>query len=725
VVRPARLAQDGRSLLFDPIKMRVKTETMRWAGGKLVPAGNVQDPHAEAFAGHLTENYDAFAASYPVFGELKVVALAVALAKHLAAQKVPPDWDFVRAYGVVFDTPETTPAAVNELEKRDERRVVRLRSFGGVKLTPELITQPDAAVGSLFEDARKAQVTASRAGRTTFELKRNGKVFNGTVIPLAPPRDPASFRQAVSDLAGEQLAGLPAALPGVVRYYDSTHNERTELGRSWSLLLPRLRRHSPAGPGMVQTLAVEGIGQLVAERFHLSDQFGLEHERFEKHFIHPALRRIGFQPKSPSSPYVGIFPEEQNLYRLFYRNGTQSVFDQRGRLRAVLTPDAKLLYQYDSEGRLAELRVERAGKTDTVLYEYDKHGRLVTLEHGNTAVAYQYDPQGNLSLVKSPGRTLSYRYDKRGLLREVKEDGLVMAANEYDERGRMTSHTGPGKAALQQKISVAGNEQVVETVSGGRRLRRGYDQQGRLVRVEPGDGSVTRIAYGKNRRIARVDRERPGGEREHVLYAPSGQVRELMDAAGTKTEYIYDDGGQLQRVALGGKPYATLSHSGRGRLKSIQYDGGFAEQYSYDDQGRIREYARTWPGERGTARIRLDRGSDGRVVRVTNQGGGMVSAVSWESKGTPRARAPASVAPTAKHGMLVVRGPGGGTTQWAIERDGRLNQVTEASGATTRYSYDERGRLTQVALPNGVCKGWQYGDGDAPTVFLEPWPCGG
>lgn len=91
----ARVSTDGRTITFDPVPLRVKTETMRWQRGRLVPAGGIKDHHAEAFAEWLTRHYDEVAAEQPVFAELKLVTQAVALAKWLKAQGAPVDWSLV------------------------------------------------------------------------------------------------------------------------------------------------------------------------------------------------------------------------------------------------------------------------------------------------------------------------------------------------------------------------------------------------------------------------------------------------------------------------------------------------------------------------------------------------------------------------------------------------------------------------------------------------------
>jgi hypothetical protein len=47
-----KVSEDGRTIIFDPIRMRVRTETMRWEGGKLVSAGGKR-PRGRSLCGTL------------------------------------------------------------------------------------------------------------------------------------------------------------------------------------------------------------------------------------------------------------------------------------------------------------------------------------------------------------------------------------------------------------------------------------------------------------------------------------------------------------------------------------------------------------------------------------------------------------------------------------------------------------------------------------------------
>ncbi|TMQ13765.1 MAG: RHS repeat-associated core domain-containing protein, partial [Deltaproteobacteria bacterium] len=112
VPEPVTAKVSDQGILFDPIRLRVKTETMRFEGGKLVSAGGAKDPVAEDFAAHFTEHYAEFAKEQPAFAELETVAQAVALARWLKDSGVPADWGFVASVlAEPYPTPTTTPSA--------------------------------------------------------------------------------------------------------------------------------------------------------------------------------------------------------------------------------------------------------------------------------------------------------------------------------------------------------------------------------------------------------------------------------------------------------------------------------------------------------------------------------------------------------------------------------------------------------------------------------------
>ena len=139
-----------------------------------------------------------------------------------------------------------------------------------------------------------------------------------------------------------------AGLPGLTRHYNSLHNEVTEYGFSWSLLLPRLEFEAVAEKGKEQYLSAGPNKRVRAQRFVLADQFGLCHERFVKPFADEGFDRIGFAPEGRSSNYRGVYPEGDGTYRLIFADLRQAIFDTSGMLRVLLTPSSKAVYDYDN-----------------------------------------------------------------------------------------------------------------------------------------------------------------------------------------------------------------------------------------------------------------------------------------------------------------------------------------------------------------------------------------
>ena len=135
----AFVSPDGQSILLGKTKIRVKTETMRWAGSKLVPSGGQIDETAEVFAKNFTDHYEEFARESPVYAELERLAQVVAIAKWMKAAGIPIDQHWIQvASSQPYLTPSTTPSVTNTETRTWEdgryNHVQTVRVFGGTDL---------------------------------------------------------------------------------------------------------------------------------------------------------------------------------------------------------------------------------------------------------------------------------------------------------------------------------------------------------------------------------------------------------------------------------------------------------------------------------------------------------------------------------------------------------------------------------------------------------------
>ncbi|MGQ9698438.1 MAG: hypothetical protein ACUVRO_10655, partial [Armatimonadota bacterium] len=98
------------------------------------PSGT-SEPAAEAFARHVTEHYDDYAAAYPVLDELRTLAKLTALANWLVEQRIPINTRKVfEAQLPRVDTPLTTPMGFSELVERVSEGLMKHQVRGGVDL---------------------------------------------------------------------------------------------------------------------------------------------------------------------------------------------------------------------------------------------------------------------------------------------------------------------------------------------------------------------------------------------------------------------------------------------------------------------------------------------------------------------------------------------------------------------------------------------------------------
>jgi RHS repeat-associated protein len=787
----ARVTEDGRSVLFDPIKMCVKTETMRWVGGKLVPAvdqasheenenrpcwkdgkvvfvGDPLDPHAAAFARHFTENYEKFAQENPIYAELQQVAQAVALAKWMKQQNLPVDWNFVRIFaGQPYATPKTTPSAYAELSESFGTYIRKVTSFGGVKMTPQLAPQKHAEVAPFQANLGQAWAAARKQEKSAFSLKFNNKEYEAVALPSSQQRELAAHNTAASDLAGWGVSEAMASLPGLTRSYNSTHNEPTEFGFSWSLLLPRLefeaaleQGNAPAAASKpsqgkkLQYVSVEGdpATRVLVQQFTLTNQFGLGQERFDKHFVDQNLKRIGFAPTQPSSNFRGLYPEGDGTYRIIFANNDQAIFDAQGKLRAMLTPDSKAVYDYDENNRLRALKLTRASQEEQVQFDYNDQGRIAACDSGGRRVAYEYDETGNLKAVKSGARTITYRYNDKRLLTAIAVNGETLEENSYDEMGRLVQQQDRYGNQRKQSIETGAQGKVLTLRDGAQTWRRSYDPQLRLTKTEDSSGATTQYSYDEKGRLARIEAALPTGGRAKLELASDGKRLLAQDPRGVQTEYRFGANGQLAEILVNNRRATIYRYEGD-QLAEVTYEGGNAEQYVYDSAGRLAQYRRIVPGGAALPEHILNYSYDpqGNLAGISNPVWGQISlakqpqtmTVGWgpatltyqyDSTGRLASVAAPNGATmtyayqsdgqlqtieTSQGGLsgrveftpekaILHRSLTGGQTKYTYTAAGFLSSVQEPSGALTSYHYDGKNRLQRIEFPNGRCLQYVY-----------------
>jgi RHS repeat-associated protein len=756
----ARVSDDGRTIMFDPVKMRVKTETMKWENGKLVSAGEVKNPAAEIFADHFTKHYDDFARENSTYAELKQVTQAVALAKWMKQQNIPVDWRFVRLYaGQPYTTPTTTPSAFAELsEKHSDGTATWIRTLstlGGVDMVPEIQSQKAPVVDGFHKELTAGSATAQQQGQLSFSFKFDKKEFEAVSLPGTEEREVASYDLTESE-ADECLKIPPelAQLPGLTRYYNSSHNEPTEYGFSWSLLLPRLEIETPEENGKTHYLSVvnDSTTQVLVQKFLLTNQFGLAEERFSEGSVDQDMKRIVFKPDSGSEKYRGVYPESDGNYRVIFNSGDQALFDSKGTLRAIVKPKQQVLYDYDSANHLTSIRLKNGDDEEVVMFAVDVKGRLASVSSGDRRVDYDYDQAGNLGAAKCGARTASYGYNDKRLLVEVSLNGQVISENSYDDFGRLLQQKDEAGAQILQKVETTPAGKVLTIEDGADFAKKIYDAHDRLVTVEDSGGGKFDYSYDQAGRISHIEERLPNGGLAKTEISADRRTVTIQDPRGVRNGYLFNDRNQIAETTLNGKRIALYRYDDQGKLSGVSYDDGGSETFTYDAHGRVREYQRREAEDGNTdpsASVNFSYDEQGGITGIGTGAPGQVSfakqpgeAIVTSGNASTRyqyvgehlakiegpeesAVAFSYRSDGALAGVDLFRGRGhrrleltnnsvvnssenGARTIYSYGPTGLLESVQDNYGVRTSYSYDAQNRLHHVELPNGRCVDYFY-----------------
>ncbi|MBI3650565.1 MAG: RHS repeat protein [Acidobacteria bacterium] len=742
----AHLNEGGNAILFDPVKLRVKTETMQWSGGKLVSAGGIRDPQAEAFAAHFTSHYEEFANEHPTFAELKQVTQAVAIAKWMYSQNIPADWNFVQLFAP-YPTPQITPSAFYEQTQTQTTGrgtlTRRLTSFGGVDM--EVRLQTDSNANQFGDEFKKAWAAARQQDQAAFDFQHHKKTYVAVALFPGQQRELASFSAVESEIA--DWLEVANELPGLARYYNSSHNEASEFGHSWSMLLPRLEferpqdneaanaserydsAHSEATVAKrLQYVQVEGNAatRTLVQRFHLTDPFGLRQERFDEYHIDQGLQRIVFIPKNPQSNFQALYAESGGLYRLITATHQQWLFDSTGRLRAVLTDDCQknrapnsstagagagvgvgISKSASPQGKtaspstakassMAEKNSSSATATEhdfsTALYDYNAAGQLAQISFSGCLgvswrLTFEYDDAGRLIAISSGQRKTHYEYDEAGNLAHVRY-GVRNLDYRYDER------------RLLIKL-LENDEPLIENV---------YDAAGRLLKqtahqAEEVSRSVEKTADGK----VLIDKQ---GERfVKKYYDKENRLTRTEDHTRAASLYKYDNNGELVSAET------TLANGGQAKWEAAADKSKIVVQDPRHNRTEMRfdsdrKFTEMLINNRRVAQYQY--GENGQLTEI-NYEGGYGERYEYDGLGNLiRYRRSAPESPDRDVLEMHADSQQQATT-FAHPALGALQEIRGAEqtalihqGAALRCQYDGEGRPAKLETPDGASMNYSY-----------------
>jgi len=353
--------------------------------------------------------------------------------------------------------------------------------------------------------------------------------------------------------------------------------------------------------------------------------------------------------------------------------------------------------------------------------EPDPTHYLLTTKDG---YVYELDQEIGLRTITDPnGNTLTYtdngifHSDGKSVLFERDGNGQVTAL--IDPAGERYEYTRDGNGDLTIAADPLGAESTYTYNSehgllemydalGRKLIKNIYDDDGRLIAQEDGDGNRTDYDHDIAGRQSIVTNRR--GYSTQLFYNEEGYVTDEVDALGNITSYTYDADGNLtsRTNALGDTTSATFNDrrdqlnqtDELGNTVSFTYNLRGQELTATDARGNLytQDYDRV--GNLLTVEGPLDNVS-GNVIDVK---GHVIRSLDAESNVT-------SFSYDDEGNKLTEKDPEGHTTRYTYDDNGNVlteSRVRDGVTEVTTYTYDTRDRLIETEDATGNITTTEY-----------------
>jgi RHS repeat-associated protein len=741
---------DGNSMVFDEVSMELLYESK--SGNKVV-----SDPQAAAFASHFTQNYDAFAAEWPILQELEQLGKVVAIVKWIEDNQIPVDLSFLDNFPIeFFSTPTTTPVITVQGTRNFGPLFCSLSLRGGVSyVVPNEYLPAEPGAGDLLDEALTER-PSEETFRWTYQPSGGPDETTAVAQSLTRSRRDGNVRFQEVDLSEPLAGGSELAL---LRIYNSFLDKPGPLGPGWSVLPAELRfpvkkKRFTFGSANLSLDLHERIWvtERAAGREDAYDLIGIDSSNL------PIYRR---------ADAMHVLRElSDGTYQLTREEGSTATFRADGKPLALADRNENeidLLYDSQEPDRLLSVAADDGRSIDL---SYDAEGQLSQATGpGGRQVTYGYDAEGRLSSVTDfANRTRSYGYDADGRLASATDaEGRSIFAAGYDdydrtpsrrlgaaaqfgldfdlESGESTSVDPLGRTSRQlferrQLASPSGirNEVYRPTESedplGNRVSMTWADDAFGPRTVTDAQGATTELGWDNRGHLTSL--LSPLNELTERFYDWRDRLVAVRDAEGLATGFGYDDRNNPTNVYHD----IQLVLNEEGNLTSFNYDSNNVSTFTYDAEGNLSGAANPLGQE-----TEVENNAKGQPTRVTSPAG-VETTLGYDARsrltssqtggrqvtyGYDAADQVTSVSTNAGTTSLV-RDPQGRVTEmidaltrsthFSYDTDGNLTRVEDPLSGVADYTYDVLGNLLSADLPNGTSNAWEYDELGRPVAAL-------
>ncbi|MFB8796567.1 MAG: RHS repeat-associated core domain-containing protein, partial [Microcoleus sp.] len=405
---------------------------------------------------------------------------------------------------------------------------------------------------------------------------------------------------------------------------------------------------------------------------------------------------------------------------------TKFTYDGSGNVLSVEDAlGSKTTFTYDNSGnRLTETRTVTTSLGIQQLVTkstYDSNGKVKSTTDGlNGVTKYEYDANGNqVAVIDVLNRRTEYRYDNKGqLIETIYPDNTLSnpadnprTINLYDKGGRLRASVDSDKLVTHYNYDDAGR--LIETIYADK-----TDTLSQLVTVLAPNQTLATIDWTAVVYPDETPAFLSNNPRSLTEYYKNGDVKAEIDELGNRTEYRYNDNGQLVEVIYADdtpdnsdNPRSRTEYDKLGRTVASIDALGRVTRYEYDSLGRLVKtvYPDATPNnllDNPTSKTEYD--SLGRRISTTDSAG---KTVKYEYDALGRLTAVVQTLNQAGTNPINLR------TEYGYDEAGRLIWQEDASDNRTEFEYDKNGRRVAVELPLNQRSSTTYDEvGNVKTV---------
>lgn len=387
-------------------------------------------------------------------------------------------------------------------------------------------------------------------------------------------------------------------------------------------------------------------------------------------------------PNNPFSPTKTTDPMGRTRYMAWTANGQiDTITDAHG---------VKTKYYYDGNGNPTQITTAYSNPataaTVSVQYKYDDPAHLgdVTsmIDARTKTWTYVHDPAtGLLKQLSDPlGNTTSWTYNPEGWM-----------ATGVSPMGNATGND-PTQYTTSYGYNAYGETNLVQDAYGHQTVTK-YDANGNVDQVTDATGRVTKYTWTDDDQLWTVTRGygTPDARTTTYTYTPDGHLFTRSPRPGTTWTMHWDALGRMSKQTDPNGNSTTYAYDATGNVLSTTVADGTSDATTttntYDADGRL---ATSTAGAGSSMAVTTTVGYDVTAGMAPCTGGPATAVYcSTLTRGGLQ-----TVRFLDAHDRVVqVNRPGGMTSTWTYNPDGRLATSTTPSNTTTQYSYFDNGLL--------------------------------